>query len=110
VWIALPQPSGGPGAAPGLTLTAMSAWKPVQDDNPTGLSERWEMEKRIGSNDYRFRIFHQDDGIVDASVQIRHWILVIQQRQEGGAPPRYVRFDVFSTDEAAKRDAENWKP
>lgn len=69
----------------------MSQWERVQDQN-AGLSVHW----RKASGDVEFRIFHEEDHVVLVARKIRR-----------GQVPEYLYWRSYSSDDAAKFDAED---
>jgi hypothetical protein len=84
----------------------MTEWEPVQDQNTTGLSERWQKV----SGEYEFRIFYKEDHVLDVPEEIRGlpWILVIRKKPEGGIA-EYVYWSAQDTDGSAKDLADLWE-
>jgi hypothetical protein len=84
----------------------MPEWEAVQDQNTTGLSERWRRE----SGGYEFRVFYQENHILHEPEEIRglSWILVIRTIPNGGAS-EYVHYGAYPTEGWAKSAAELWE-
>ncbi len=84
----------------------MPEWEPVQDENATGLSLRWRKE----SGGYEFRIFYQEDLVLEVPEEIRgfSWILVIRTVPKGGKS-EYVVWSPYREEGSAKDGADRWE-
>lgn len=85
-------------------MEAMPEWEQVQDQNTTGLSERWRKRR----DEHEFRIFYDKDHVEYEPEEIHGlcWILVVLDTSDPRAP-RYVYWSALSTEDFAKTVADS---